>query len=381
MNIVTYSPLPWAVPDTKLELGQHQLVRLVGEVGFMVRQITAKKPDLVFLVGFEPAEPRYIDEVERLCLALPLAAIVALHPQTEPNLLLSLMRAGVREVIVDSAPETLQKVIERILLRSKGASITKGRVFGFVSSKGGDGSTCIAASLAVALSQEPETRVLAVDVYLPFGDLDMYLTGDNNAQDLADISSRSERLDQSLLNSMVQHLSPKLDLVPSPTTFEKIVQIEPKNVSKLIYIARNFYDYIVVDIGTSFDQVGISVLDHLDELCIVCTPSLPSLRRAGHLLKLWKEFEKSTSRIEIILNRADTTVPISSKEIEKVIGRTINRRFPSDYKAVQESLLTGQSFLIVSPNSKLSKTIVDWAVHITGHSHPKLSIWKRLKIK
>ena len=152
MNIVTYSPLPWGVPDTKLELGQHQLVRLVGEVGFMVRKVTANKPDLVFLAGFEPAEPHYIEEVEKLCLALPHAAIVALHPQTEPKFLLSLMRAGVREVIVDSASETLQKVIERIHLRTKGASISLGRVFGFVSSKGGDGSTCIAASLAVALS-------------------------------------------------------------------------------------------------------------------------------------------------------------------------------------------------------------------------------------
>ncbi len=381
MNIVTYSPQHWEVPDTQLELGQHQLVRLVGELRGVVRQLSAQKPDLVFLVGFEPTDPLYIQEVEKLCLALPNTAIVALHPQTEPELLLSLMRAGVREVIVDSASKTIQQLIERVHLRAKFAIISRGRVFGFVSSKGGDGSSCIAANLAFALSQEPDTRVLAVDVYLPFGDLDMYLTGENHSQDLADISSRSDRLDQSLLDSMVQHLSPTLDLIPSPATFEKILHIEPERVSELIHIATNFYDFILVDIGTSLDQVGIWVLDHLDELFIVSTPSLPSLRRAGQLLKLWKEFEKPASRIEIILNRADTTVPISSTEIEKVIGRQINHRFPSDPEAVQESLLIGQPLLQVAPKSKLSKTIVDWAAHITGHSHPKRSLWQHLKIK
>jgi len=381
MNIVTYSPKPWEVPDTQLKLGQHQVARLVGELDVMVRQLTAQKPDIIFIVGFEPTEPNYIQEVEKLCIALPHAVIVALHPEAQPELFLSLMRAGVREVIVDSASETLQQVIERARLRTNVASISRGRVFGFVSSKGGDGSSCIAANLAFALSQEPDTRVLAVDVSLPFGDIDMYLTGDNHSQDLVDISSQSDRLDQSLLHSMVQHLSPTLDLIPSPATFEKIVHIEPERVSKLINIATNSYDYILLDIGTSLDQVGILLLDHLDELCIVSTPSLPSLRRAGQLLKLWKEFEKPISRIEMILNRADSNLSISSSEIEKVIGRPINHRFPNDFEAVQESLLIGQPILQVAPKSKLSKTIVDWAADLRGSSHHKLSLWQRLKIK
>ena len=210
----------------------------------------------------------------------------------------------------------------------------------------------------------------------------MYLTGDYHAQDLADISGQSDRLDKSLLDSMVQHLSPTLDIIPSPTTFEKIVDIEPERVSELIHIAKNFYDYILVDFGSSFDQVGIWVLEHVDELCIVSTPSLPSLRRAGQLLKLCKEFEKPVSNIEIILNRADIPVPISGTKIEKLIGRPINKRIFSDAEAVQESLLIGQPFLQVAPKSKLSKTIVDWAAHLTGSIHPKRrSLWQRLKIK
>ncbi|NTU49620.1 MAG: AAA family ATPase [Desulfobulbaceae bacterium] len=386
MNIVTYSSKPWEVPDTQLQLGQHQLIRLVGDLGFMVRQITAKNPDLLFLVGFEPSEPNYLQELEKLCLALPNTAIVALHPYAQPEHLLSLMRAGVREVIIDSDPETLKQVIERVRLRAKGPAISQGRVFGFVSSKGGDGSSCIAANLAFALSKVHETRVLAVDLSLPFGDLDLYLTKDSNPQDLADISSQSNRLDQSLLDSMVQHLSPTFDLIPSPSTFEKIVQIEPERVSELITIATNFYDYILVDFGSSLDQVGIWVIEQLDELCIVFTPTLPSLRRTGQLLQLSNQFEKPLSHIEIILNRADTSGTISSTEIEKVIGRPIDKRIPSDFEALQKSILFGLPFVQEVPKSKLSRTIVDWAANITNKNtsdnhYSKRSLWHRLKIK
>jgi pilus assembly protein CpaE len=381
MNIVTYSPHPWDVLDTQLELGQYQFVQLVGELRDMVRKLSAQKHDLVFLVGFDPADPQYLHEVEKLCLALPRATIVALHPKIQPELLLALMRAGVREVIGDNASDTLQHVIERAHLRVKGVSANRGRVIGFVASKGGDGCSCITANLAFAISQQSGNRVLAIDLSLPFGDLDLYLTGSNHLQDLSDISSQSDRLDQSLLDSMVQHLGPTLDLIPSPTTFDKIIHIEPERVSELIRIAINFYDYILIDLGSSFDQIGLWVLDRIEDICIVATPSLPSMRRAGQLINLWRELEKPMSRIEFILNRADSNTSITGTEIEKVISRPINKRFPSDAKAVQDALLMGKPFIQVAPKSKLSQTIVDWAALLTGGSQPKQSLWQRLKTR
>jgi len=383
MNIVMYSSPHREVPDAQLDPGQHLVTRLAGDPDDMVRQIPPLNPDIVLVAGFEPEEPHYIREIEKLCITLPHAAIVAMHSKLQPELLLSLMRAGVREVIMDSSPETLQQLIERTRLRIKGAQSTtsSGRVLGFISAKGGDGSSCIAANLAFALSKEDGIRVLAIDLSLPFGDLDMYLTGDNHPHDLADISAETDRLDKSLLDSMVPHLNPTLDLIPSPPSFEKIVTIEPERVSDLITITKSFYDYILVDIGSCLDQVGISALEHIDDLCMICTPCLPSLRRAGHVLKLLQEVEKPMSHVEIILNRADTCVPISITKIEKLISRKINKRFPADTEAVQESLLIGQPCLEAAPNSKLSSTITDWAAQLTGSSHAKPSLWQRLKIK
>ncbi|ABB23668.1 AAA family ATPase [Pelodictyon luteolum] len=381
MNIVVYSPRPWEVPGILFETGQHQLTGLVGEPADMVRQLTARKPDLVVLAGFENAGSEYIREVELLSVALPHAAIVALHPASQPELLISLMQAGVREVIQDSAPETLRQVIRRIDLRTSGACTSRGRVIGFVSSKGGDGSSCLAANLAFALSCEPAIRVLAIDASLPFGDLDMYLTGETHCQDLADISCQSDRLDRSLLDSMVQHLSSTFDLISSPATFEKIVDIEPARVSQLVQIARESYNFILVDLGSCIDQVGVWVLEQLDELSIVSTPSLPSLRRAGHLLKLSGELDKPVPEINIILNRADASVRLTCTEIEKVIERPIERRFPSDADAVEESLMMGQPLLQAAPESRLSKTIVDWALQLTGSRHAKRTLWERLKIR
>jgi pilus assembly protein CpaE len=180
---------------------------------------------------------------------------------------------------------------------------------------------------------------------------------------------------------MVQHISPTLDLIPLPGTFEKIFSIEPEQVSELIHLASSFYDYILLDFGSSFDRAGFWVQEQLDELCIIATPTLPSLRGAGQLLNLCKGFEKPVPNIEIILNRADTNAHLSGTEIEKIIGRTTNRRLPSDAEALQESLLTGQPLLKAAPKSQLSRTIIDWAANIAGISQQKNSLWKRLKIR
>ncbi len=381
MKIVVYSPLPSEVPDTLLATGQHQLTRLVGVPENMLRQLTAQQPDLVFLVGFEPIESPYTMEVEKLCLALPEAAVIALHPESRPEQLLALMRAGVREVIVDSTAETMQRIIDRAQLRINGTTANRGRVMGFVSAKGGDGGSCLMANLAVALSLEPGIRVLAIDISLPFGDLDMYLTGTNHTHDLADISGETDRLDRSLIESMVQHISPTLRLIPSPTSFEKTVHIEPERVSELIRIASTCYDHILLDFGSCLDQVGIWALEHLDELAVVTSPSLPSLRRAGQLLKLSKDFDKPVSRIEIVLNRADSSIRLSGTEMEKVIGIPINRRIPSDSNALEESLLVGKPLMQAAPKSKLSKTLLDWSTEITGRNNQKHSLWQRLKIR
>lgn len=381
MKIITYSPKPWEQPDGQLDLGgSHQLLHLQGELGTMVRQLTTREPDLVLISGFEPADPAFVGALERLCLLLPQAAVVIVHPNAAADEQLSLMRAGVREVLAESSQAALRRVVDRVAHRVNGSSAKGCRVIGFASAKGGDGSSFLTANLASALSQQGR-RVLAIDLALPFGDLDLYLTGESHPDDLADISSQSGRLDQPLLSSMVHRLGPSLDLIASPTTFEKTVRIEPEQVRELVEVATGIYDYLLLDFGPSLDQVGIWALDHLDELFIVATPSLPSLRRAGQLLQLQREFERPVERTAILLNCADSSERISASEMEKVIGRPVDNRFPADREGVEESLLLGMPFLKACPKSKLARTIEEWAAALSGSNHQKPSLWQRLKIR
>jgi pilus assembly protein CpaE len=381
MKIVIYAPSDWGVSDAQLALGQHQVERLRGPLDSMLRQLAGIQADLVFIVSFDAQDPRYIAEVQRLCLAHPQTAIVTLHPQAEPELLLALMRAGVREVMVDDQPATLQAVIERAQLRNMGTGQSRGRIIGFISAKGGDGSSCIAANLAYSLAQEPGMKVLIVDASLPFGDLDMYLTSQVSPQDLADISGETARLDHALLDNMVQHLSPSLDLIPSPSSFEKIVRVEPEHVRQLIQLAAQHYHFVMVDLGSSLDQVGIWVLENIDELCVVSTATLPSVRRVSQLLKLWEEFEKPPTKIDIILNRFDSNQLLSEADIEKTIGRPISKTLGKEDTAIQSALLMGKPRMEETPNCKLSKALTAWSAELSGSANRKKSLWQRLKIK
>ncbi len=88
-----------------------------------------------------------------------------------------------------------------------------------MSAKGGDGATYLTANLAAALADNPECRVLTIDLSLPFGDLDMYMTGNTTSNNLATFSNQIDRIDGALLDSMAHHVSGNLHLIPSPTIF------------------------------------------------------------------------------------------------------------------------------------------------------------------
>lgn len=385
MKILLYSQGVWPIDDAVLQPDRHQIDRIQGELVELVKAVFMGHPDLVLLTGFEDAIG-FTQALKDLCTALPNATIGVYSPRTKPELLVEMMRAGVRDVFTDCDAHTLAQVLDRVDLRIQLAQPSKSRVLGVFSGKGGDGGSCVAANLAYALahidhSQGPESRVLLIDLSLPFGDLEMYLTNQNDIKDLADVSAEANRMDGSLLNNLVQHVSPTLDLIVSPASLDKVVQIESEKIQKLIQIAAKSYGFVVLDLGSSMGQISLSVLDRLDEVFLVGSPILPSIKRTSQILKALKELDIADEKISIVINRSDQPSPITHHEIETVIGKPARCHLPDDHDGVQDALLRGKSILKLKPDSKLSLALNELASQITGVLIRKKSIWQRLRKK
>lgn len=363
-----------------LDPERHQIERIKGTLPELVKTVTTYQPNLILLTGF--ATDTYLVKVlENLCMTLPATTVAVYQPQVSSSELVELMRAGVRDVITDCHASTVQKVIERTLARLRSDQPVKSKVLGVITSKDGDWGSCVSANLGHCLAELTQARVLLIDLSLPFGDLDMYLTNQTDMKDLVDISAEASRMDSSLLDSMVHHLTPNLHLIVSPVSFEKVLRVQPENIRRLIDIAAHNYSYVVLDMGTAMDQLCLSLLGQVDDICLVASSILPSIRRVSQILKLLKTLDYDDDMISVVVNRFDEKGPISQQGMEKVINKNIRCHLALDHTIMQNSLLTGKSIMELEPKSKFAQAIREWTSQITGLPIHKRTLWQRLRMK
>ena len=380
MKILLYAPGAWPIDDALLDPQQHQIERVKGDLLEMVQTGSTRQPDLVLLTGFE-SHTDFLRELENLCVLLPQATVVVYQPQVNPGLLMDMMRAGVRDVLTDCQPKTVSQVIDRAFVRFQTTQPFKSKVLGIITVKDGDWGSCVTANLGYSLAQLSHARVLLVDLSLPFGDLDMYLTDQTDLKDLVDISAEADRLDRSLLESMVHHVTPNLHLIVSPTSFNKVVRVQPEQIKRLVDIASRHYNYVVLDMGTALDQVCLSVLNQVDEICLVASSILPSIRRASQIIKLLKTLDYADDMVSVVVNRFDEQGPISQSEMEKAMGKSIRCHLSLEHASMQNSLLQGKAIMETRPDSSFAQAIRGWASQITGVPIHKKSLWQRLRMK
>lgn len=384
MKITLYSPTYWRVADDLFDPQRNELVRLEGSLDEIAGLINGTPTDLLVVHGFAMDE-RLLAEVGRLCRKFTDIAIVPHCEDPGREFLIQLMRSGVREVLLEETPESIREVLARIEQEHKKAKRTEGRrgtAIGLISAKGGDGSSMLAANLALAISLAPESTVLAVDLSLPFGDLDLYMTSDSPAHTLVDFSDEIGRLDASLLSTMVHRISSQLHLIASPKVFDEAFRIDPEHVRRLIGVALQEYDYVVLDFGSRVGPFVTSVLDEIDDLVMVATATMTSVRHASQLMRLWSGLEFDSSKVRLVLNRYSSRYNITPEQLSRAAGIPIEVIVQTEIDLAEKALLTSTPIVSLDAKCKLSKTIIDWSSHWTGQKQEESkSLWHRLKIK
>src|SRR5271163_4173824 len=120
----------------------------------VIRRTQAFAPDVVLVDIATDAVTSALRAIELLHQEMPDAAVFAVGPMTQPQLIVSAMRAGVREYV--ERPTTTTDLLEAFVRltstrRKPGSENSRGKVFTVVNAKGGSGATTVAVNLALAL--------------------------------------------------------------------------------------------------------------------------------------------------------------------------------------------------------------------------------------
>jgi pilus assembly protein CpaE len=334
----------------------------VAANGPVVRKTRGFAPDVILLDiagdGIAPA----LRAIELLHQEIPNAAIFAIGPMTQPQLIVGAMRAGVREYL--ERPTTTTDLLEAFvrltsMRRKPGSENSRGKVFTIVNAKGGSGATTVAVNLALALQSIHHSTAL-VDL-APLGHCALHLNLKPSFT-ISDAVSNLHRLDSSLLDSFMARHGNGLQVLAGAAT-PTAIEPSASDFARLFDTMVGLFHYIVVDASSRLDSATRLASNLSEKTLLVAHADVATLWSAGRVAQYLGE-SGSRERFSLILNRYRKVAGFNESEAEAAIGAPVLWRIPNQYFAVSTAIDRGVP-LMQQGNTDISRSISGLAEYLT----------------
>ena len=312
-------------------------------------------------------DPEYALELVESIGSEGLATVMVYSVSADPELLVRCMRAGAREFLtLPLAPEVMAEALIRASARRPMTQTTKkasGKLLAFMGAKGGAGATMLACNFAVGLAKESDQKTLLIDLDLPLGDaaLNLGIVPEFSTIDALDAA---ERMDARFLSQLLVKHSSGLMVLAAPGRF---VQYQPTDeaINRLLHVARQEFDNVVVDLGSKLDLMGTAAYKDATALYLVTQASIPELRNSNRLISQF--FTGSTPKLEIVINRYESrALGVAEEHITKALTRPAQWKIPNDYAAVRNMQINATP--LVFADSAIARQIRQMINAVTGKS-------------
>jgi pilus assembly protein CpaE len=354
-----------AIPASGLRLlGSH------GTADQALPTILSTSPDVVVLdVAATKDVPATIRKLAANC---PDTYVIVTGAGAPPALMSRAVAAGARGFLikpygVDELVSTVREVVENARniaqARPRAAPAKRGRLLAVYSPKGGVGTTTTAANLAVALASKANARVALIDLDLQFGDVGALLDL-HSANSIAELIGHDE-LGLELIDETFMKHSSGLRVLVAPDDLEVVSTIDPDEVIRLLEQLRPFFDYIVCDLWSSFEDLTVGVLRSADRVLLVTTPELPALRNLQRVLNSARSDVQLDDKVLVVANRFPGKTGLSREDMTKAVGRPIAATIPSEGVSVTDAINRGVSLLDARLHTKIARNYHDLAAMIT----------------
>jgi pilus assembly protein CpaE len=163
-------------------------------------------------------------------------------------------------------------------------------------------------------------------------------------------------LDSEKLNGYTTRHPSGLDILPAPLRPEDAELVTETKLARLLEVARASYDMIVVDTSPFFHGPMLATIDRTDDLVLVCGLEVPTLKNVRLALQTLELLSFPSNRIRILLNRANSKVGMSRKDVESALDLKVRFQVPSD-RAVPLSVNRGSPAVLADAQSDFAKAV------------------------
>jgi pilus assembly protein CpaE len=306
-------------------------------------------------------------ELDRLAeVCDPATKVIVVGRVNDVELYRELMRRGASEYLVAPlSPLHLIEVISGLYLEPGSAPI--GKVVAFVGARGGSGSSTLSHNVGWCIAEELHINTTIVDLDLPFGTTGLDFN-DESSQGVADALSAPERLDDVLLDRLLLKRGEHLSLFTAPAQLEREYDAVPETYEAVIDAVRQSTPCVVLDLPHGWNPWIKNCLLAADDIVIVATPDLTSLRNAKNIIEMVKLARPNDAAPRLVLNQVG--VPkrpeIPSKDFAETMGVDPSIILPFDPALFGQAANNGQMLVELAPRAPISEAVRRLSRALTG---------------
>ena len=345
------------------------------KVDVHVGELDDVRPDVEIFANVDvlllDVDPSNSDEVATLSSIVsdrfPETPVVATTANASLQDVRQLMRLGVVDVVPQPMmPNDLGTAIEyaaRSRAKAGGGDGERGKIISVLKSGGGVGATTLLVQAGYLIAQRlkdegPKTCILDLDLQL--GNASLYMDIDNRVG-LIEMMESPERVDASLLASVMGHHASGLDVLAAPRDVMPLDVVSPGAIDSCLKVAAEEYRFVLVDLPTVWCDWTMRALQKSDLILMVTQLTVPHVRQARRQLDHLSSHGLGDVPVKVVVNRFEKGwgKGVNAKEAAKALNRGIDYFVMSDFKLVSESINQGVPMSKIARRSKVEKSIGD----------------------
>jgi len=361
----TGSALQRAAADRRLSKA-HLQVQL-GGIAAAIEHYTGQVTPNLLIVETRLTGNEALGELDALAEVCDAATkVIVVGRVNDVSLYRELMRRGASEYLVAPLqPLQLIEVISGLYTDRDAAPI--GRVIAFVGARGGSGSSTLSHNVGWCIAEEQHIETTIIDLDLAFGTVGLDFN-DESSQGVADALSAPERLDDVLLDRLLLKRGDHLSLFTAPAALERDYDAIPESYEAVIDAVRQSCPCVILDLPHGWSPWIRASLLAADEIVVVATPDLTSLRNAKNLIEIVKNARPNDQSPRLVLNQVGQPKrpEIPPKDFAETMGIQPSAVLPFDPALFGQAANNGQMLLETAPKSAISESVRRLSRTLTG---------------
>lgn len=365
------------------KLAKSQIKVDVGDVDEAVRYYGDNPTPNIIILDSKADGDALLANLEKLAEVCDAGtSVVVIGEANDIHLYRSLIKRGISDYFCKPfAPRQVYEAVAAICIDPNAPPLA--RTIAFIASRGGAGSSALSHNVAWQLGQEFKEEVVLMDLDITFGTAGLAFNVET-PQGIHTALAEPDRLDDVLLERFLAEYDEYVKLLVSPAQLNAEEKMYMDALDRLLELVRRRSSFVVLDVPHRWAPWAQQLLMDADEVVVVGSLDLASLRDTKNLIERLKEKRGDAAPVHMVLNKSGAAkrTELSPKDFENATQLKPLAVVPYAPDLFGQASNNGQMLGEVNKRHRTTEAIRQMAVQLSGRrpSTKKRSILSRLQL-